>query len=61
MTYDFTPQNFLRKDIAFDGQRHLIFASEDQLQVLSTAKTLYTDGTFKFARLSHNYCPYMLL
>lgn len=32
------------------GRRHLIFASDQQLYVLSRAKMWYVDGPFKFCR-----------
>ena len=32
------------------GRRHLIFASERQLEVLSKSKTWYIDATFKLCR-----------
>lgn len=44
------PDGFLKRDIAIDGQRHLIFATDLQLQHLADAFTWYMDGTFKVAR-----------
>ena len=32
------------------GRRHLIFASDKQLEILSQSKTWYMDGTFKLCR-----------
>lgn len=46
----FIPPSFLKKDIQLDGQRHLIFATDTQLQLLNKAKTWYVDGTFKIIR-----------
>ncbi|PFX12765.1 hypothetical protein AWC38_SpisGene23227 [Stylophora pistillata] len=44
------PQNFLRGDIRVRGRRHLLFASQQQLEVLCRAKAWYIDGTFKLCR-----------
>jgi hypothetical protein len=44
------PDNFLRKDIALDNARHVMFASDEQLQLLAKAKTWYMDATFKVIR-----------
>lgn len=41
---------FLQKDIRYDGQRHLIFATSQQLHLLCNSKTWYADGTFKCIR-----------
>ncbi|XP_071810737.1 uncharacterized protein [Apostichopus japonicus] len=37
------PSDFLRKD----GKRHLMFASDKMIELLSKSKTWYIDGTFK--------------
>ena len=44
------PDDFFRKDLRVDGQRHLLFATEKMLNLLSTAKTWYMDGTFKIVK-----------
>ena len=44
------PEGFLRADIETRGKRHLIFATEEQLTLLSKAKRWYVDGTFKLCR-----------
>ena len=44
---DFIPDDFLRADVRVGEARHLIFATEHQLDVMSSAKTWYLDGTFK--------------
>ncbi len=44
------PDEFLRKDIHVNGRRHLIFATEDQLKLLSRSKNWYGDGTFKIVK-----------
>lgn len=41
------PSYFLKKDIFKKGERIIIFAIEHQLELLSTAKIFYVDGTFK--------------
>ena len=45
--YDFEGHNFLKADIRRKSQRHLLFATDDSLSLLSKAKTWYMDGTFK--------------
>ena len=44
---DFLPDDLFCKDIHYDNQRHLIFASTRQLELLAQSKTWYIDGTFK--------------
>jgi hypothetical protein len=43
---DFIP-GFLVGDVRVSGKRHLLFATEQQLDHLQQAKTWYLDGTFK--------------
>ena len=43
-------KGFLRVDIETLEKRHLIFATEEQLKLLSKAKRWYVDGTFKLCR-----------
>ena len=38
--------DFMRRDLRVDGERHLIFATDTQLSLLSQAKTWYIDATF---------------
>ena len=40
------PSNFLRADIMNHGRRHLLFATDEQLNLLSRCKTWYVDATF---------------
>lgn len=47
LAVNFIPQHYLRNDIAMDGARHLIFATQAQLDILERAKTWYVDATFK--------------
>ena len=47
------PDDFLLADIEVRGrqhQRHLLYATEQQLSLLARAKQWYLDGTFKIAR-----------
>ena len=47
---DFLPAGFLQADIRVGQRRHLLFATADQLQLLSRAKGWYLDGTFKVVK-----------
>ena len=47
---DCIPDGFLRADIEEKDRRHLLFARQEQLNILARAKTWYVDGTFKLAR-----------
>lgn len=42
--------DFFQEDVKVRGRRHLIFASDKQLEILDRAKTWYMDGTFKLCR-----------
>ena len=42
---DHVPEEFLKGDILKHGKRHLIFATEEQLQLLMKAKSWYIDQT----------------
>ena len=44
---NFIPEGFFKKDILVGDQRHLLFATDYQLQLLSDMQTWYIDGTFK--------------
>ncbi|XP_064100445.1 uncharacterized protein LOC135211171 [Macrobrachium nipponense] len=44
------PETFLQRDITVGERRHLIFATDDQLKLLSKAKQWYADATFKIVR-----------
>jgi hypothetical protein len=49
---DHIPDDFLKSDIKIDGRRHLVFATENMLNLLSKSKTWYVDGTFKVVKES---------
>ena len=44
---DHVPSQFLRGDVHKNGTRHLIFATDAQLEFLTNVKTWYVDATFK--------------
>jgi len=41
------PEQFIRGDIHIGARRHIVLATDTQLELLSKAKTWYIDGTFK--------------
>ncbi|XP_052220789.1 uncharacterized protein LOC127837581 [Dreissena polymorpha] len=47
---DFIGDGFLRGDVRVDGERHLIFASDDQLSRLQQSNRQFVDGTFHVVR-----------
>ena len=44
------PSDILQKDIKRDSRRHLVFATEKQLNLSADAKQWYVDATFKVVR-----------
>jgi hypothetical protein len=44
------PFDFLQCDIIKHERRHLLFATREQLSLLSRAKTWYVDATFKVVK-----------
>ena len=47
---DKLPANFCRVDVEVDKRRHLIFATDEQLDILSRARRWYMDATFWVVR-----------
>lgn len=47
---DHTPPDFLKADIHTDERRHIVFATENMLSLLTRSKTWYIDGTFKVVK-----------
>ena len=44
------PAGFLKADVCIQSNRHLVFATRQQLQQLVKAKNWYVNGTFKLCR-----------
>ena len=44
---DWVSSDFLRSDLRVDEARHLVFATDSQLDLLKTVSMLYCDATFK--------------
>ena len=44
LKHDHLPAGFFRADVQVHGRRHLMFATEQQLQYLARAKNWYVDG-----------------
>ncbi len=47
---NYTPKEFFRKKVNVGFERHLIFATNKQLELMKKAKKWYVDGTFKLVR-----------
>ena len=47
---DHIPPGFFKQDIIVNDARHLIFSTNTQLHLLTSAKVWYMDGTFKVIR-----------
>lgn len=44
------PDEFMKADIQENGGRHILFATDEQLRLLTDARTWYADATFKVVR-----------
>ncbi|KAJ8305953.1 hypothetical protein KUTeg_016498, partial [Tegillarca granosa] len=47
---EFIPDDCFRYDVKVDQRRHIIFATDQQIEFLGKFKTIYVDGTFKLVR-----------
>ena len=43
---DHIPADFLKSDVKVDRKRHLVFATQNMLNLMTRSKTWYVDGTF---------------
>ncbi|KAJ8300497.1 hypothetical protein KUTeg_022016, partial [Tegillarca granosa] len=50
INYDYLPDNFVRKDVRVGSKRHIILATDQQLELLSFSKIWYMDGTLEIVR-----------
>jgi hypothetical protein len=50
LNIDCIPEDFMKADVQVKNRRHLILATDQQLQLLSKSKCWYLDGTFKVVR-----------
>ena len=50
LSEDHLPAGFLKSDIKVDDRRHLVFATENMVNLLKRSKTWYVDGTFKVVK-----------
>ncbi|OAF71890.1 hypothetical protein A3Q56_00328 [Intoshia linei] len=50
LNLDHVPNNFLKKDFMVEENRHIIFATDQMLQLMTNAKTWYMDGIFKIVK-----------
>ena len=50
LSEDHIPEDFLKAYVKVDGRRHLVFATENMVTLLTRAKTWYVDGTFKVVK-----------
>ena len=44
------PAGFFQADVQVQNRRHLIFARQEQLNILARAKSWYVDSTFKLVQ-----------
>ena len=47
MQEELIPADFLKSDVKVDEKRHLVFATQNMLNLMTRSKTWYVDGTFK--------------
>jgi len=50
LNHEHIPTDFLQADIRKHGRRHLVFATDQQLETLCKAESWYADSTFKLCR-----------
>ena len=48
--YDHVPEAFLKRDIIVNGKRHLLCATDHQIDLLKKAKRWFVDATFKVVK-----------
>ncbi|KAJ8319648.1 hypothetical protein KUTeg_002797 [Tegillarca granosa] len=47
---EFIPDDLFQYVVKVDQRRHIIFATDQQIEFLWKAKTIYVNGTFKLVR-----------
>ena len=46
MLYEHIPERFLQGDLTVDDKRHLVFATDRQIEILGKSTVWFVDGTF---------------